>query len=144
MASLSATNREVWIATVQRKVFSMAVFLIRVRYSETSIKTMAQNPKTPLERKATMQRLCDDLDCKLLGVYLSLVTGEGVTCVEGPTETATIIQQVMLSTGAYDTIETDVLVTVEELTENRPRVEKLAASFRPPDRDEIDNLLLDE
>ena len=89
MASLSATNREVWIATVQRKVFSMAVFLIRVRYSETSRKTMAQNPKTPLERKATMQRLCDDLDCKLLGVYLSLVTGEGVTCVEGPTETAT-------------------------------------------------------
>ena len=144
MASLSATNREVWIATVQRKVFSMAVFLIRVRYSETSRKTMAQNPKTPLERKATMQRLCDDLGCKLLGVYLSLVTGEGVTCVEGPTETATIIQQVMLSTGAYDTIEKDVLVTVEELTDNRSRVEKLAASFRPPDRDEIDNLLLDE
>ena len=75
---------------------------------------------------------------------MSFVTGEGVTCVEGPTETATIIKQVMLSTGAYDTIETDVLVTVEELTDNRPRVEKLAASFRPPDRDEIDNLLLDE
>ena len=91
MAFSSATNRKVWSAIAQKKSFSMAVFLIGLRYSETPRKTLVQNPKALLERKATMQRPCDNLDCKLLGVYLSLVTGEGVTCVVGPTETATII-----------------------------------------------------
>ena len=68
----------------------ITVFLIRVCYLEIYRKTMAQNPKTPLEQKATMQGLCEELDCKLLGVYPTLVAGEGVTCLEEPPETDTI------------------------------------------------------
>ena len=47
----------------------------------------------------------------------------------------------MWNTRAYDTIETEVCISVDEHFERRDRVADLTQKFTLPDRDEIDRML---
>ena len=122
----------------------MPLTILRVRHSQESRRLMAQILRAGLDRKAAMQELCESVGCKLVQIYISMTTGEGVNLIEGPPEEISVIHQVMWNTGAYDTMETEVCISVDEHFERRDRVADLTQKFTPPDRDEIDRMLLDE
>ena len=54
------------------------------------------------------------------------------------------MEQVLSATGAYEEVEAEILEVVEDVKSRSDRVRKLAGSFRNPNRDEIDRMLLDE
>ena len=52
------------------------------------------------------------------------------------------MQQIMDRTGAYASLEAEILETIEELSEPNELARKIARKFIPPDQDEIDRMLL--
>ena len=72
------------------------------------------------------------------------LNGRLVHILEGPPEGAIMMEQVLSATGAYEEVEAEILEVVEDVKSRSDRVRKLAGSFRNPNRDEIDRLLLDE
>ena len=64
--------------------------------------------------------------------------------VEGSLEQIARIKAVLRRSGAFSSIEVDILFSLQELAEDRPAVMDLETVWQPPDQDEIDRMLLDE
>ena len=64
--------------------------------------------------------------------------------VDGSLEKIARIKAVLRRSGAFSSIEVDILFSLKELAEDRPAVMDLETVWKPPDQDEIDRMLLDE
>ena len=64
--------------------------------------------------------------------------------VEGSSEQIARIKAVLRRSGAFSSIEVDILFSLQKLAEDRLSVMDLETVWQPPDQDEIDRMLLDE
>ena len=55
-----------------------------------------------------------------------------------------MLQQVLSASGAFDSLEFEILEDMEDVLSRSAKVQRLASSFRAPNEDEIDRMLLDE
>ena len=124
----------------------MPITLIRTRFTEQTQKTITQrqNVEGKGNRKQHFSDLCQRAGCLLTGLYVSFITNEFVMIIDGTLEQVTRVKNVLRRSGAYSSIEVDILHSVEELTEDRAAVIEISDSWHPPDQDAIDRMLLDE
>ena len=124
----------------------MPITLIRTRFTERSQKNraQAQNEGDHRGRQEQAEALCNRAGCRLMGAYVSLINNESVMMVEGSLEQIARIKAVLRRSGAFSSIEVDILFSLQELAEDRPAVMDLETVWQPPDQDEIDRMLLDD
>ena len=122
----------------------MAVIIFRVRQAETVRRSGGSfDPDMAAERQKAMHALFDELGIRQIKSCRSL-DDRIVRILEGAPEQAMMLQQVLSSTGAYDSLEAEILEDVDDVLARSDQVQRLARSFRPPNQDEIDRILLDE
>ena len=124
----------------------MPITLIRTRFTERSQKNraQAQNEGDHGGRQEQAEALCNRSGCRLVDAYVSLITNEAVLMVEGSLEQIARIKAVLRRSGAFSSIEVDILYSLKEMAEDRPAVMDLETVWKPPDQDEIDRMLLEE
>ena len=122
----------------------MAFILLRFRQSEQVRRAFADNPNFAQERIDALHELTVRCGFEFIDIARSVSTGEIVVAMRGSADNVILIQQVLDRTGAYDSLRAEILETVERLRENRSRVDEIGKTFSPPNRDEIDRMLLDE
>ena len=76
--------------------------------------------------------------------YASIIMNETAMMIEGSLEQIARVKTVLRRSGAYSSIEVDILYSLKEMAEDRPAVMALETVWKPPDQDEIDRILLDE
>ena len=64
--------------------------------------------------------------------------------LKGSADDVIVLQRLMYQTGSYTRITAEVLEPSEALIAAHDRAHHFAAGFVPPDRDEIDRMLVDE
>ena len=123
----------------------MPITLIRVHFTEQAQKnvTLAQNRGVRGDRKKQLELLCKRAGCRLVDLYISLITNENVMMIEGSLEQITRIKAVLRRSGAYSSISVDILHSATEIADDRAAVIDLESFWQPPDQDEIDRMLLD-
>ena len=67
-----------------------------------------------------------------------------IAILKGPADRLMLTKQIMDQTGAFDTLQSELLEPVRVMVENEGEIRRLSASFKPPDVDEIDQMLLEE
>ena len=82
------------------------------------------------------------LELKLRGK--ALTDGRAVYILTGSSESAMMLRQILDSTGAYEGVEIELITEFQAMMENALTVKNIAETFRPPDQDEIDRMLLEE
>ena len=124
----------------------MPITLIRTRLTERSQenRAQAQNDGDQMSRQEQAEALCSRAGCRLVDAYVSIITNEAVMMIEGSLEQIARIKTVLRRSGAYSSIEVDILYSLKEMAEDRPAVMDLETAWKPPDQDEIDRMLLDE
>lgn len=55
-----------------------------------------------------------------------------------------MVFNVLLASEAYESIKAEILEDIDDFLAQAPLVRKLARSFKAPNEDEIDHMLLDE
>ena len=119
----------------------MAIIICRARPTETVRRKGASfDPTLAAERREAMQMLYKELGIQQLRICKSL-DDRTVRIFEGAPEQAMMLQQVLSASGAFDSLEFEIL---EDILSRSAKVQRLASSFRPPNEDEIDRMLLDE
>ena len=121
----------------------MATILIRARYNEVSQRNM-QTPGWSEERQRVSSELCEKAGCKLIGLFMSLTTGEAVVMIEGEIDQASLIQALYQRTGAFTAVSVEILNSAQTLNKYLVRAGELQSQFVAPNEDEIDRMLLDE
>ena len=122
----------------------MATIIFRIRPSE-SVRRQGTSfdPEHAAERRSALIALFDELGIRQIKACKSL-DDRTVRILEGAPEQAMMLQQVLSATGAYDSLEAEILEDVDDVLARSDQVQRLAKSFRPPNQDEIDRLLLEE
>ena len=122
----------------------MAIIICRARPNETvRRKGVSFDPSQAAERKEVMQALYKELGIHQLRVCKSL-DDRIVRIFEGSPEQAMMLQQILSASGAFDSLELEILEDMEDVLSRSAKVQRLAASFRAPNEDEIDRMLLDK
>ena len=122
----------------------MVVIIFRVRQIETVRRLGASfDPDMAVERQKAMHDLFDELGIRQIRSCRSL--GDRVLRIlEGAPEQAMMLQQVVSSTGAYDSLEAEILEDVDDVLARSDQAQRIAKSLRPPNQDEIDRMTLEE
>ena len=94
--------------------------------------------------QARMGKLLSDLALELKLRGKALTDGRAVYILTGSSESAMMLRQILDSTGAYEGVEIELITESQAMMENALTVKNIAETFRPPDQDEIDRMLLDE
>ena len=55
-----------------------------------------------------------------------------------------MLEQILSASGAYEDISIEIMEEMDLVLSRAAQVRKLAGTFVPPNRDEIDRMLLDE
>ena len=121
----------------------MATILIRARFREESMRNM-KDANWALEREENNRRLCEAIGCRFISFFLSLGTGEGVVMIEGAAEAAALALTIYHRSGAFSTVEVDILHSARELKTIFEKADDFEKLYVPANRDEIDRMLLDE
>ena len=122
----------------------MALIIFRLKAGETlRRKGGTYTPEEFNRQRQAMLQLIKDIGLERVRGARSL-NGRMVLVLEGPAEGAMMMEQVLSASGAYEEVEAEVLELADDVIARRDKVRKLAASFRDPNEDEIDRMLLDE
>ena len=106
----------------------MPHYLGRFKYTADSVKAMMANPQ---DRSAAAAEVVESLGGKMLGFWSAFGEFDGVFVAELPDNTsAAAISMVVGGAGALSTIETTVLLGMDEAQEAMRKA--AAASYRPP------------
>ena len=95
------------------------------------------------ERLATFTKLVESVGLSVWQIGRTL-DDRNVVIMEGSADEVMMLQQVMSATGAFDSIEAEIIEHFDAILTRAERVRKIAADYRPPNEDEIDRMLLDE
>src|SRR4051812_12333494 len=106
----------------------MPHYLARFRYSTESIRAMVDNPQ---DRAEVARAGIESVGGKLLGFWIAFGDCDGVFIAEMPDNTsAAAISMLVGGTGALSSLETTVLIGMDEAQEAMRKA--AAASYRPP------------
>jgi uncharacterized protein with GYD domain len=106
----------------------MPQYLARFSYSPESIRAMVDNPQ---DRAEAARGAIESLGGKLLGFWFAFGDCDGVFIAEAPDNTsAAAISMAVGGTGALSSLETTVLIGMDEAQEAMRKAG--AATYRPP------------
>ena len=64
--------------------------------------------------------------------------------IKGDPEKTFLAEMVMTASGGFTSVETETLITADEMLEYQKEAGRLTNRYDAPNRDEIDRMLLDE
>ena len=121
----------------------MPIIFLRARPNSDGRRNFA-NPEFAKERENITRSLAEACGFEMLEFCRSLGSGEMVAILKGPADRLMLMKQIMDQTGAFDTLQSELLEPVQVMVENEVEIRRLSPSFKPPDVDEIDQMLLEE
>ena len=123
----------------------MAIIILRTRASEhVQRKGVLFDPELRSKVRDVVFKLFEDVGVRR---WNSGRSSDGclVHILEGTQADATMIEQVLSASAAYSSVSFEILENIQTVVSRAARVQKLAASFNPPqNQDEIDRMLLEE
>jgi uncharacterized protein with GYD domain len=106
----------------------MPLYLGRFSYSTDAMKAMVSNPQ---DRSAAAREVAESVGGKLLGFWFAFGEHDGAFLMEAPDNaSAAALAMAVGGSGALSTIETTVLLDMEEAQEAMRKA--AAATYRPP------------
>ena len=121
----------------------MAYILVRMDFTE-AVRRSSASVDFLKGRIELVRSTCEGMGFELIDLCQSVSTGETVWILKGSADDVIVLQRLMYQTGSYTRITAEVLEPSEALIAAHDRAQSFAAGFVPPDRDEIDRMLLDE
>ena len=122
----------------------MAVIIFRTKINESvRRKGNSFNPEVALQQRAELKDLFKRVGVNYWKSARSL-DARMVHILEGTHEQATMLEQILSASGAYEDISIEIMEEMDLVLSRAAQVRKLAGTFVPPNRDEIDRMLLDE
>jgi uncharacterized protein with GYD domain len=101
-----------------------------IRFDQTP-ETWAKLIEKPEDRRGPVEALAASMGGKLVGYWYAFGEADGYVLVEGPDNvSAAALAVAVASTGAFDVIETTVLLSVDEMLDALKQAQAL--SYRPP------------
>ena len=125
------------------KEATVPIIFLRARPNSDGRRNFA-NAKFAKEREDITRTLAEACGFEMLEFCKSLGSGEMVAILKGPADRLMLMKQIMDQTGAFDTLQSELLEPVQVMVENEGEIRRLSPSFKPPDVDEIDQMLLEE
>ena len=120
------------------------MMLLRLKYTNESVKTVARQGHTATDRGKIISSLCKKAKVQLVNRYWSLNHNESIIIISGQLSRLHLVQQVLWRTGAYQKVSHELIVPTNEMSKDEKLRDTLFAEFVAPDQDEIDRMLLDE
>jgi uncharacterized protein with GYD domain len=106
----------------------MAMYLTRARYSPAAFQGMVANPS---DRGAAAKAMFEAAGIKLQSIYFSVSTGEVVCILEGTVQQMSVVEMVVMASGAFSYVDSDELVSMGDMHTAMRSAGPVAAKFRP-------------
>ena len=124
-------------------------FVIQIRFKLTATsmraRTSAQDDSGARAARHEMwKQITEKLGMELIGLQWSITFGLGILTLRGEMEKAVTLVQMMTRSGGYESIEQEVIVDLNSISNNMSNVRELEKIFASPDQDEIDRILLED
>ena len=108
----------------------MPRYLHQFGYSTDSIKGMVA---TPQNRREAAERLFSAAGGKLIDMYFCFGQFDGIAISEFPSQVdAATVALTVGASGAFSTMQTTVLIEMDEAVQAMQKAGKLSASYTPP------------
>ena len=120
------------------------MMLLRLQYTNESVKTVARQGHTATDRGKIISSLCKKAKVQLVDRYWSFNHNESIIIISGELSRLHLVQQVLRRTGAYQKVSHELIVPTNEISKDEKLRDTLFAEFVAPDQDEIDRMLLDD
>jgi uncharacterized protein with GYD domain len=106
----------------------MPLYLGRFRYTQSSIKSMVDNPQ---DRGSAAAEVAESLGAKLVGFWFAFGDFDGVFLLDAPdNETAAALAMTVGGSGTVSDIQTTVLLEMDEAQEAMRKA--AGATYHPP------------
>ena len=115
--------------------------MIRARYSQESFKGLISEPGN---RRVESEKLYAEVGAKLVDFYFDLSASESIAIVDAELEQLRVLKIYGMASGAFLESVQSELITAEELENLSQAAGTVGSGYSPPNRDEIDRILLDE
>ena len=96
------------------------------------------------DREEASRKALSEKGMELKATYFKTASGSAVLIVEGDPEKLTVLEVWAMSTGAFQSVEAEVLIPPNSISEAAETVSEVYGEYDAPNRDEIDRMLLDE
>ena len=114
----------------QQEVTTVPRYLHQFGYSTDSIKGMVT---TPQDRREAAERLFSAAGGKLIDMYFCFGQFDGIAISEFPSQVdAATVALTVGASGAFSTMQTTVLIDMDEAVQAMQKAGKLSASYTPP------------
>ena len=123
------------------------VIQIRFKLTATSMRARASaqdDTGARAARQEMWEQITKKLGMELIGLQWSITYGLGILTLRGEMKKAVTLVQMMTRSGGYDSIEQEVIVDLNSISNNMSNVRELEKIFASPDQDEIDRMLLED
>ncbi len=120
----------------------MALIMIITQYSEAGFKSVALGESG--DRLEANKAHFKKLGAELKAQYFSTTDGYIYTIIEGDPSILPMMHFTSKGTGGFQHMEAKLLIETHDLADHAKKAGELFGSFSPPNRDEIDRMLLDE
>ena len=108
----------------------MPRYLHQFGYSTESVKGMVS---TPQNRREAAERLFNAAGGKLIDMYFCFGQFDGVAISEFPSQVdAATVALTVGASGAFSTMQTTVLIDMDEAVQAMQKAGKLTSSYKPP------------
>ena len=116
-------------------------FMIRARYSQESFKGLISEPGN---RRVESEKIYAEVGARLVDFYFDLSASESIAIVDAELEQLRVLKIYGMASGAFLESVQSELITAEELENLSQAAGTVGSGYSPPNRDEIDRMLLDE
>tara|TARA_B100000989_G_C19490414_1_gene449499 strand:- start:551 stop:913 length:363 start_codon:yes stop_codon:yes gene_type:complete len=120
----------------------MALIMIITQYSEAGFKSVALGESG--DRLEANKAHFKILGAELIAQYFSTTDGYIYTIIEGDPSIIPMMHFTSKGTGGFQHMEAKLLIESHELFDHAKKAGELFGTLSPPNRDEIDRMLLDE
>ena len=135
------TKRARPTAMQYKKGHVMPRFMIRARYSQESFKGLISEPGN---RRVESAKIYAEVGAKLIDFYFDLSASESIAIVDAELEQLRVLKIYGMASGAFLESVQSELITAEELENLSQAAGTVGSGYSPPNRDEIDRMLLEE
>ncbi len=115
--------------------------MLRARYSQESFKGLIAELGN---RRTESEKLYAGVGAKLIDYYFDLSASESIAIVDAELEQLRVLKIYGMASSAFLESVQSELITAEELEKLSRSAGTVGSEYSPPNRDEIDRMLLDE
>jgi uncharacterized protein with GYD domain len=109
----------------------MALYMTRATYSSTGFKGMVENPS---DRSAAIKALLGAAGVTVHSLHFSPTHGQAVLILEGDAAQMTTVGMVVMSSGGFDGLESQELVTADQMHASMKAAQELVSKYAAPNR----------